>query len=443
MADPVRCKLALLTAPHETCVGMVVEMLNIGTELVLGQRPNAHQQWLCSRLADLGYPVTRQVAVPDSGEIIQRALADALARADLLIATGGLGPTSDDLTVGQVAKLLGVPLREDKAVLQQIETFYAAHTRPMPELAKRQALVPEGARVLPNAHGTAPGVAIELCPNRFRPDGKPTLLILLPGPAHELRPMFEQWVVPLLKERFKGSEPYICRTLRTVGLAESLVQQKISGPLAALVAAGLELGYTATPWNVDIRLAARGSAASDIVGKAEHTVRQLLGEAVFGEGDTALETVVVRLFSERRLTLAIAESCTGGCIAHKVTNVPGASAVFLAGFVTYSNTAKQQFLGVEPGAIAEHGAVSDVVARQMAAGARRVSGADYALSVTGIAGPTGGTLAKPVGTVYIALATPTSLTVERYFNPYDRRTFKQVTAQQALNMLRLALVRAA
>lgn len=433
-------ELASKAGRPETVRAVVVELVNIGTELLLGRIANTHQQWLCNRLAELGWPVTRQIAVPDSAPLIQQALAEALGRADLVIATGGLGPTSDDLTCEQVATLLARPLCEDNAVLEHIKAFYSMRARPMPPAAKRQALVPQGARVLPNPHGTAPGLAIELAPNRFRNSGSASWLIVLPGPTRELQPIFEQHVVPLLKEKFGGPGQYFCRTLRTVGLPESVVEEKIAHALACLVEAGLELGYTAVPWGVDVRLAGRGAAAADLVQNAEKVVRKLLGAAIYGTGTDELETVVVRLLTERGQTLAVAESCTGGCIANRITNVPGASAVFVAGFVTYSNKSKQQFLGVESGALSAHGAVSELVARQMAEGARRCTGADYALSVTGIAGPTGGTAAKPVGTVYIGLATPAGASVEKYFNPYDRITFKLVTAQQALNKVRMALL---
>ncbi|MDW7979461.1 MAG: competence/damage-inducible protein A [Verrucomicrobiales bacterium] len=419
---------------------MTVELINIGTELLLGTIANTHQQWLCSRLAELGMPVARQVSVPDSPELIRQAVAEALARADVIITTGGLGPTSDDVTVEHVAGLLGRQLREDPALVEHIEAFYAARARRVPAAAKRQARVPEGALVLPNPNGTAPGLVIELKPNPFRRDGKPGWLILLPGPGRELKPMFEQQVSPLLKEKFGAGQDYVSRTLRTVGLGESLVQEKITVPLGELVSAGLEVGFVAVPWGVDLRLACRGPGATELVQRAAEIARGVLGTAVYGEGADELEAVVVRLLTEGRKTLAIAESCTGGCIANRITNVPGASAVFLAGFVTYSNASKQSLLGVESAALAAHGAVSELVARQMAEGARRVTGADYALSVTGIAGPSGGTAQKPVGTVYIGLAAAAGVQVQKHHNLYDRISFKQVTAQQALNLLRLALV---
>jgi nicotinamide-nucleotide amidase len=415
---------------------MIVELINTGSELMLGRVLNTHQQWLCRQLADLGYVVARQVAVPDTGSDIEQAVREALARANLIIVTGGLGPTSDDLTRDLVAQLLGKTLREDAAVLAHISHIFARLKRPMPERTRVQALVPEGATVLPNPHGTAPGLAMEVRPNPFRAGGQASWLIMLPGPPRELQPMFTASVAPLLPRVLPLASGFVCRTLRTTGIGESVVEEKVDGPLQRWVKAGLDLGYCARPGQVDVRLSARGDGAEQQVREAEATVRDLLGVHVYGVEDEALETVIVRLLTERKLTLALAESCTGGCIANRVTNVPGASAVLLAGLVTYSNAAKEKFLGVQAGTLAQHGAVSEPVAREMAEGVRRQSRADYALSVTGIAGPSGGTPDKPIGTVFIGLAGPTGTVVERRSNSFDRETFKQVTTQQALELLR-------
>lgn len=406
---------------------------------MLGRVLNSHQQWLCRHLADLGYSVARQVAVPDTGHGIQQAVREALARAGLVITTGGLGPTSDDFTRDLIAQLLGRALREDAAVLAHIQQFFVHRRRPMPERTQVQALVPEGAMVLPNPHGTAPGLALEVRPNPFRPGGQPSWLILLPGPPRELRPMFTDTVVPLLQRVLPPVGQFACRTLRMTGIGESSAQEKIGGPLEGLVAAGLDLGYCSRPGQVDVRLAARGPAAESQVLEAEAIVRGLLTPHIYGVEDEELETVIVRLLTERKAMLALAESCTGGYIANRVTNVPGASAVLLAGLVTYSNAAKEKFLGVSAGTLAQHGAVSKPVAREMAEGARRQTGADYALSVTGIAGPGGGTSAKRVGTVFIGLASPSGTLIVHNLNPFDRETFKQVTAQQALELLRRRL----
>ena len=420
---------------------MLVELINTGSELLLGRVLNSHQQWLCRRLSDLGYVVGRQVAVADNSTAIVQAVRESLSRADLVITTGGLGPTSDDLTREAIATLLGKPLREEAETLARIQAFFAARSRPMPERTRREAQVPEGATVLPNLLGTAPGLALELKPNVFREGGRTSWLILLPGPRRELQPLFTDFVVPFLRRVLPGPDDFVCRTLRSTGLGESSVQQEVEEPLRELARAGVDVGYCARPGQVDVRLAARGQDAGRRVDEAEAVVRARLGAGIFGSQDEELEEVVIRLLVEQRRTLALAESCTGGCLAHRLTNVPGASAVFRAGLVTYSNDAKQQILGVKAATLNRHGAVSEEVAREMAEGARRVCQTDYAIAVTGIAGPTGGTPEKPVGTVFIGLASSQPTQISRAFNPWDRLTFKEVTARQALNQLRLLLER--
>jgi nicotinamide-nucleotide amidase len=420
---------------------MVVELINTGSELMLGRVLNTHQQWLCRQLTDNGYVVSRQVAIADTADDIDQALRGALGRADLIVTTGGLGPTSDDLTRDLLAQLLGKKLVEDNAVLAHIECFFKERNRPMPERTKVQALVPEGAIVLSNPNGTAPGLALELRPNPFRAPGKFSWLIMLPGPPRELRPMFIDTVMPLLRQVLPQPERFVCQTLRTTGVGESVVEQRIHAPLQRLVDEGLELGYCARPGQVDVRLAAQCANGEALVQEARAIIQELLGSHIYGVDDEELEAVLIRLLTERKATLAVAESCTGGCMANRLTNVPGASAVLLAGLVTYSNGAKQKFLGVSAETLAEHGAVSKPVAREMAEGTRKQTGARYALSVTGIAGPTGGTPAKPAGTVFIGLAGPFETVVVRNFNPYDRETFKQVTVQQALELLRQAIIR--
>jgi nicotinamide-nucleotide amidase len=252
--------------------------------------------------------------------------------------------------------------------------------------------------------------------------------------------MFDHLVVPLLRREFPLAAPFVCRTLRTSGIAESLVQEKIAAPLGALVAAGLEIGYCARTGQVDVRLSARGASGGKVVREAESIVQKILGAQLYGFDDETIEAVVIRLLTGRKKTLVLAESCTGGCLAHRVTNVPGASAVFLGGWVTYSNEAKQKFLGVRAETLSAHGAVSEAVAREMAEGARSQLGADFAIAITGIAGPGGGTAEKPVGTVFIGLAGAFGTVVERRLNSFERETFKEVTAWQALEMLRTRLV---
>jgi len=413
-----------------------VELINTGSELMLGRVLNTHQQWICRRLTDLGYTVSRQVAVADKGPHIEQAVREALSRADLIITTGGLGPTSDDLTRDLIARLLGRTLCEDSAIVHHIQQFFASRNRAMPVSTRLQALVPEGAIVLRNLRGTAPGLAMEVRPNAFRGDGERSWLIMLPGPPRELRPMFSDLVVPMIQRELPLKMGFICRTLRTSGVGESAVQERIGGLLQPLVASGLELGYCARSGQVDVRFTALGSDASRLVGEAVTIVRGELGSFIYGVDDDEPETIIVRLLTERKQTLALAESCTGRVIAHRLTNVPGASAILLAGVVGYSNGAKQQFLNVRAESLGQHGAVSEVVAREMAEGVRLQTKTDFAVAVTGIAGPGGGSPEKPVGTVFIALASASRTVVKKNFNPYDRETFKQVTANQALELLR-------
>jgi nicotinamide-nucleotide amidase len=420
-------------------LAVIVELVNTGSELMLGRVLNTHQQWLCRQLADRGYVVRRQVAVADTAPEIQQAVREALSRADLVLTTGGLGPTSDDLTRELIATMLGRRLREDAETLARIAAFFGQRNRAMPERTRVEALVPEGALVLPNLHGTAPGLVLELDPNPFREAGNRGWLILLPGPRRELRPMFSEQVIPFLERVLPRPKRFVCRTLRTVGLGESMVEERIDAPLRELMNAGLVVGYCARPGQVDVRLAAEGESAASRVRDAEILVRRLLGSAIFGIDDEELEEQLIQGLTARNQTLAVAESCTGGHIADRLTNVPGASAVLRGGLVTYSNAAKQQVLGVKAETLDRHGAVSEAVAVEMAEGARRILQTDFAIAVTGIAGPSGGTAAKPVGTVFIAVASAGGTRVEKLFNPWDRLTFKEVTSRQAMNLLRLAL----
>lgn len=432
---------------------MNIEIVNTGSELMLGRVLNTHQQWLCRRLADLGHVVTRQVAISDTGSEIQQAVREALSRADLVITTGGLGPTSDDITRELIAELLGKKLVENREVDAHIENFFAKRGRPRPPQTKVETFVPEGALVFINQNGTAPGLAMRLgdwewrlasgehsSPANSSLDPRPQTpnpkwLIMLPGPPRELRPMFDTSVVPLLKREF-ADEIFICRTLLTTGIGESRVQEFVEADLQPLVQRGLGVGYCARPGAVDVRLTASGAGAERIVQEGEVIVQRILGANIFGFDDEEIEDVVVKQLIAQKKTLALAESCTGGLVANRITNVPGASEVFLGGVVSYSNAAKQKFLGVQAASLAAHGAVSEVVAREMAAGAREKFGADLAVAITGIAGPGGGTAEKPAGTVFIALASAAGVEVKKLLNVWPRETFKEVTATQALEWVR-------
>lgn len=418
-----------------------VELITTGSELLLGATLNTHQQWLGRRLADLGLPVSRQLTVPDAGTAIAEAVADALTRADLIITTGGLGPTSDDRTRGEIARLLGLSLAEDPEIFRRIEVMFRRRNRPLPPnfdaLARIQSQVPAGALVLPNDHGSAPGLALPVDPQKTGKRAR--LVVLLPGPPRELQPMFDAHVVPLLRERFPEGAGFAVQTLHTIGVGESRVEDAIRPQLEELETRGLEIGYCARTGEVDVRLTASGPGATELVTEAARRVRRLLARHIFSEDTRTLEEVVIHRLRERHLTLVTAESCTGGYVAHCLTNVPGASDVFLGGLVTYSNDLKQSLLGVRPETLAQYGAVSEATAREMAAGARERFDADYAIAITGIAGPGGGSVEKPVGTVFIALADRREVVVERQFNPFDRETFKFITGRQSLELLRTHL----
>ncbi len=400
---------------------MRIELVNTGSELLLGFTVNTHLNYIARQLARIGLRLERQTTVGDGHGDLRVVIAEALARADVLLITGGLGPTSDDCTRDIVAELLKLPLARDEVTANAIRERFRRRNLSMPEQIMVQALVPQGASVLPNRNGTAPGLAVSQA-------GK--LVILLPGPPRELKPMFEEYVLPLLP----AGTAMDCRVFKVAGLPESIVEQKVAPRLADLP--DLELGYCARPGEVEVRVIAT-PATND---EAEHRIRTALGQRIYGVGDELLEQVVVRLLTQAGKTLAVAESCTGGAIANRLTNVSGASAVFLSGWVTYSNLAKMRDLGVREVALQQFGAVSEEVALAMAEGARQRGRADYALSATGIAGPTGGTPEKPVGLVFIGLATPDGTTVERHSLSFDRETFKWFVSQAALDLLRRALV---
>lgn len=418
---------------------MRIEIINTGSELMLGNVLNTHQQWLCKQLADVGWIVERQTAISDDGKSICNAVRESLGRAELVIVTGGLGPTSDDITRDEISKLLNRPLAVDAAVKKHIVDFFAKRGREAPAQTLVQSQVPEGAIVMTNQHGTAPGLAWVLDPNPFRESSR-AVLLMLPGPPRELKPMFTAQSLPWLKTVLSTPVSFAVRTLRSTGIGESDVEANIAGPLAKLVAHGLVIGYCARTGEVDVRLSARGDHAKGIVLEAEQIVRTLLGAAFYGIDEERIEEVIIRQCTNGGQTLALAESCTGGLIAHRLTNISGASAVLKVSWVTYSAQSKLSLLGVSERTLAEHGAVSEAVAREMAEGARLNSKADYAIAVTGYAGPDGGTDVDPVGTVYIALASQGGTQVSRRVNRYERETFKHVTAQQALELLRRELL---
>jgi nicotinamide-nucleotide amidase len=405
-----------------------IELINTGTELLNGKTLNSHQQWIGDRLSRHGYTVARQITIPDTAESISVAVDEALARVDIVITTGGLGPTSDDLTREAIAELLGLGLTERAEIRTDISDRFQRLRKTPPDSVYVQAMVPEGAEILPNDFGTAPGLAI-------RSPKTDSWLLMLPGPPRELQPMVDRYLLPFLRDRKPITEGFAGAGFKVSGLGESRVQDALTPQLEEQISRGLAIAYCARIGEVDLRFTARGAEAESLVEHARNKALHLLGEWIFTDDEEELENVIVRLLTERNETLAIAESCTGGFISNRITNAPGASAVLLAGAVTYSNASKVALLGVSSETLDQHGAVSEDIAREMAEGARRITGADYALSTTGIAGPSGGSEAKPVGTVFIGLAGPAGTIVTQSHNAFDRETFKSVTCQQALTRL--------
>lgn len=403
------------------------EILCTGTELLLGHTTDKHLSWLAKQLFPLGFRIHRFTVLPD-GDSIRSALREALWRKPaVLILSGGLGPTSDDLTREAVAEVLGLKLVESELALEAISERLKARGREFLPCMRKQALLPEGAILLPNRHGTAPGAGVR--------GAEGVWIFLLPGPPGELQPMFLDYVVPLLREHFPPKEDQVIEKIYTIiGLGESAVEERIGMEIQR--EGELEVGYCARPNEVDLRLIGKRAA----IGRWDGRIRDALGEYLACEDGERLEEVVVRELRCAGKRLAVAESCTGGLIASRLTDVPGASEVFLCGLVAYANEAKTEFLGVPAELIVERGAVSEEVAKWMAESVLRRTGADLAIATTGIAGPGGGSVSKPVGTCFLALASKgEETTCTHVFHPTSRKAFKYAISQLALEWVRKKL----
>lgn len=411
--------------------GVRIEIINTGTELLLGNTLNTHGAWFGRELFNLGLRISRQTTVPD-GDAIRESLEEAVGRADVVIVTGGLGPTSDDLTREITADVLGLELIMDSASLVTLENFFALRGRPMAEANRKQALCPVGADILLNPNGTAPGIYV---PPRL--NGRSNCAVfLLPGPPREMYPMFHGEVVPRLRA-LAGVEAFReALVLKFTGIGESDFHQGIDAELAGVP--GLEYGYCAHIGEVDLRLI--GDSGALLAGRK--IAEAAFARFIISDDGSSMEKTVVTLLQARGMKFATAESCTGGLIANRITNVPGSSEVFTHGFITYANEAKISMLGVSPEKIEQYGAVSEEVARDMAEGALASSGACIAVSVTGIAGPGGGTDEKPVGTAWMAVALRGGGTETlRVFHPRGRKDFKLAVSQGALDAVRKTLLR--
>jgi nicotinamide-nucleotide amidase len=407
------------------------EILAVGSELLTPLRSDTNALWITERLVDVGVEVGARTTVADDPALLESAFRTALSRAEVVISTGGLGPTEDDLTREAAAAALGRRLLRDPAVMEALKARFARYLRQMAPNNEKQADVIEGARVLVNPRGSAPGLLVE--------DGGRTV-VLLPGPPSEMKPMFEEQVLPLLHAR-TGGAVLKTRVLKIASMSESEVDHRVA-PLYQTFT-NPRTTILSAPGQVELHLTASGASAAEADARIESLasgIRELLGGRVFSEDGRELPSVLGALLRERGLSLAVAESCTGGLLAARLTDVPGSSAWFERGFVTYSNRAKVDELGVGPELIEAEGAVSEAVAAAMAAGARRAAGTDVGVGITGIAGPDGGTADKPVGLVFIALDGVAGTRTRRALFPGDRERVRHQATQAALEMLRRGLL---
>jgi len=412
---------------------MSAEVLCIGTELLLGNITNGNARWLAEQLASLGIAHHRQEVVGDNRERLIAAVRAAAGRCRVLITTGGLGPTPDDLTTEAIAAAFDTPLVEHAAIWDDIQTKLSARGRPIAASNRKQALLPAGAQVLPNPTGTAPGMIWSPRPG--------FTVLTFPGVPSELHAMWQATAVPWLRQSRLAEGVFASRLLRFWGVGESNLAEQMDDLLAGT-------NPTVAPYagagEVKLRLTARAAdqaAAEVLLAPVEAQIRSRTGNLCYGVDDDSLASVVLAALRQRGQTLAVAESCTGGGLGGALAAVPGASDVFLGGVIAYANSVKQHLLGVPADTLALHGAVSDPVALAMAAGARRVTGADWAIAVTGIAGPGGGSADKPVGLVHIAMAGPQGVVSEavRLGASRGRGWIQTLTVGESLNRLRLAL----
>lgn len=407
---------------------MKAEIIAVGTELLLGDILNTNAQYLSKELAALGISVYYQSVVGDNETRLFNALQEAFEKSDMVIATGGLGPTKDDLTKEVGAKYFNKELVLDEESLNSIESFFRRMCKDIPESNKKQAMLPKGCIILKNNNGTAPGCIIE-------ESGK--TLILLPGPPKEAVPMFEESVKPYLKKFSEGI--LISKVLRTFGLGESSMAEKVGDIIN-------RENPTVAPYAKDneaiLRITAKGKdeeEAKKLISQTEKEIRNILGDYIYGEGDTTLEYVVAEMLVHKNITVATAESCTGGLIAATLVNYPGVSSIFTHGVVTYANEAKVQLLGVKNETLEKYGAVSEQTAKEMAEGIVRISGARIGISVTGIAGPGGGTKEKPVGLVYAGMCIDGKVKAKKLNLTGDRQKVRTRTVMTVLDWLRREL----
>ena len=413
---------------------MRIELITIGSELLLGVTIDTNAAHLARTLADLGIEIGRRTTVGDEPAEIASAVRDALDRTGAVITTGGLGPTGDDLTKPAIATLFGRGMRLHPEIVEALRQRWRARGLPgeLPRSNEQQALIPEGARILVNRHGSAPGIWLE--------DERGRWVVMLPGVPREMRGMLADELLPILELRTGRASVVRSKTLRTAGIAESALVDHL-GDLAGGFP-DLPLAYIPAPEGVDLRITSRNHPADEtdaLLRDATARLRERIGRFVYGEDDADLAAIVLDSARAAGKRIALAESCTGGLAAARLTSIPGSSDVFLGGVVAYDNAVKRDVLGVPDTMLREHGAVSEPVVRAMASGVRRVIGAELGVSITGIAGPGGGSPEKPVGTVFIGLDLEGRVTAWRRHYLGDRDEIRRRTAQVALDFARREL----
>ena len=410
---------------------MHIEVVTIGDELLLGYTIDTNTAHLARTLAAEGVEITRRTTVGDTADAIAAAVREGLDRAGAVITTGGLGPTSDDLTKPSIAALFGRGMVLDEEHLAWMEErFTRLFERPMPAANRQQAMLPEGARKLRNNHGSAPGIWLE--------DDRGRWVAMLPGVPREMRGMLGDTLLPLIRERIGDDRRVVSsRTLRTTGIGESFIADRVASLDQGV--GDVALAYLPNAEGTDLRVTVRGARPDDAARRlaaAAERLRTVVGDAVYGEDGADLAAVVLDLCREKGLTVGVAESCTGGLLGARLTAIPGSSDVVVGGVIAYSNALKTSMLGVPSTALAEQGAVSEPVVRAMASGARSATGSSIGVAITGIAGPGGGTEEKPVGTVWIASDLGGDVESRRLRLIGDRTEVRQRAAQAALEMVR-------
>lgn len=411
---------------------VTAEVITIGDEILFGQITDTNTQWLGTELTAIGIRVVRKSSVGDSAPAILDVLAEAERRAEVIILTGGLGPTKDDITKKTLCQFFGTPLQRVSEALAMVEEFFARRGRALTDINRQQADLPVGSTYLPNRHGTAPGMW-------FERDGR--VFVSLPGVPHEMKGLMTEEALPRLKNRFQT--PVIFhKNVLTIGIGESFLAEKIAAWEDALPP-HIRLAYLPSLGTVRLRLTSTGNDVGTIQREVNEQVERLLPqiqEFVFGYDSDEISAVLGRMLKERGFTVAFAESCTGGYLSHQFTRIPGSSAYVQGGVVSYSNEAKVRFLGVKSETLQAHGAVSEATIREMAEGARQRFGTTFGLATSGVAGPAGGTPDKPVGTIWIAVATPETTRVQLLKLGGSREQNIHLTALNLLNLLRKILL---